>query len=74
MLLIKNSYNQICSFGSLESIAREHARELNTCTREYTACERKVTSELYRSVVGNALHNNINTFQVMKYCNALHMY
>ena len=51
MLIIKNSYNQKCSFGSLESIAREHAQELNTRTQEYTACEHKVTSELYRIVL-----------------------
>ena len=38
MLIIKNSYNQKYSFGSLESIARKHDRELNTCTREvYTS-------------------------------------
>ena len=49
MLIIKNSNNQKCSFGSLENIAREHAQELNTRTREYTARERKVTSELYHT-------------------------
>ena len=27
-----------------------YARELNTCTREYTTRERKVTSELYRNI------------------------
>ena len=31
-----------------QALLINHARELNTRTREYTARERKVTSELYR--------------------------
>ena len=35
----------------LRALLVNHARELNTCTQEYTAHERKVTSELYRTSV-----------------------
>ena len=46
------------------SIDQLHARELNTRTQEYTAHERKVTSELYRIIV-SLLNSSLSRSQLI---------